>query len=265
MATKRVGDGRRTHTKAHLRSRGSTARWVSTGNAPPPEGPRDSLEWLTTDKLLELVAHDINNLCHAALSYIDLALDPNQPPEARHKFLTTAKQMTHRASRFTPHLRALNELRAAESLASPSDPISKAAAEAKAKAIEVNLGAHLTVTPSGDALDARVKGGRFLTVALTHLFDNAVRYQRPGGKAAVTLDAKREGATVVITVKDNGRGFAKGSDAYAAKRFTTPGSVSGAGLGLAIVRVLAERTGGSIALRSPGEGAEVRLRLPLAS
>lgn len=231
----------------------------------PSHGHGDSLQWLTTDKLLELVAHDINNMCHAALSYIDLAMDPNQTPEARTKFLSTAKQMTHRASRFAPHLRAMNELREGPALEMPSDPIAKAAAEARAKAIDVNMGAALALTTSGDALDARVRGGRFLTLVLTHLFDNAVRFQRPGGKAAVMLEARKDGDAVLITVRDNGRGFQKGADAYASKRFTTPGSVSGAGLGLAFVRLYAERTGGTLGLHIPAEGAEVRLRVPLAA
>jgi signal transduction histidine kinase len=228
-----------------------------------PRAP-DSLEWLTTDKLLELVAHDINNMCHAALSYIDLALDPNQPPEARAKFLGTAKHMTHRASRFAPHLRAMNELRASQEVTAPSPPIAKAVSEAKAKAADLNLGAPLTVSTAGDALDASVRGGKYLALVLTHLFDNAVRYQKPGGKAAVTLEAKREGGAVLIAVRDNGRGFAKGAEAYAARRFTTPGSVSGAGLGLAFVRLFAERTGGEVQLGSAGGGAEVRLRVPAA-
>lgn len=227
-------------------------------------GPRETLEWLTTDKLLELVSHDINNMCHAALSYIDLALDPNQTQEARTKFLSTAKQMTHRASRFAPHLKAMNELRSSSDLKAASDPISKAVSEAKAKASDINFGAHLTVGTGGDALGDCVRGGKHLTTVLTHLFDNAVRYQKPGGKAAIALEATREADAVVITVQDNGRGFAKGSEAYAAKRFTTPGSVSGAGLGLAFVRLFAERTGGSIHLGKGPEGAEVRLKVPLA-
>jgi signal transduction histidine kinase len=225
---------------------------------------RESLEWMTTDKLLELVAHDINNMCHATLSYIDLALDPSQGPEARTKFLTTAKVMAHRASRFAPHLRAMNELRGTQLSATPSATIAKAASEAKAKASELNSGAPLTFTTSGDALEARVRGGAHLTSVLTHLFDNALRFQKPGGKAAITLEARREGEAVVLTVRDNGRGFAKGAEAYASKRFTTPGSVSGAGLGLAYVRLFTERSGGTLTLGSHAGGAEVRLKLPLA-
>ena len=219
---------------------------------PKASKERESLQWMTTDKLLELVAHDINNMCHATLSYIDLALDPSHSPEARTKFLTTAKVMSHRASRFAPHLRALNELRGTELSATPSATIAKAAAEAKAKASDLNMGAPLSLTTSGDALEARVRGGPHLTTVFTHLFDNAVRFQKPGGKAVVTVEARKDGEEVLLTIRDNGRGFAKGAEAYASKRFTTQGSVSGAGLGLAYVRIFAERSGGTLALSTHG-------------
>ena len=235
--------------------------------SPPASAPRDSLEWLSTEKLLELIAHDINNMCHGALSYIDLALDPKLPPEARAKFLQTAKQLTHRASRFTPHLRALNELRGTDVAALASDPLSKAAAEAKVRAQDLNEGAPLELEKTGDGWERRVKGGKFVTSALTHLFDNAIRFQRPGGKAKVTAEAKAEGGSVVIALRDNGKGFAKGSEGYAARRFSQAGSVSGAGLGLAFVRVLAERAGGSVEIVPPqgNDPGLVRLRLPEAS
>jgi signal transduction histidine kinase len=236
-------------------------------DSPPPSLQGESLEWLSTEKLLELIAHDINNMCHGALSFIDLAMDPKQAPEARAKYLQTARQLTHRASRFTPHLKALYELRAADVAALSSEPLSKAAAEAKVHAQDLNQGAALDVEKTGDGWERRVKGGKFVTSALAHLFDNAIRFQRPGGKAKVTADAQAQGGFVVMVVADNGKGFPKGSESYAARRFSQSGSVSGAGLGLAFVRILAERAGGSFEI-VPGHGNEpgsVRLRLPEAS
>lgn len=234
----------------------------------PPSGPRQSLDWLTTEKLLELIAHDINNLCHGALSYIDLALDPSQAPEARTRFLTTAKTLTHRASRFGPHLKLLNELRNADAMA-PSEVLSRAAADAHTKAVDLNFGASLALEKSGDAWERRSVGGKFVAAALEHLFDNAIRFQRPGLPPRVWVDAAVEGAAIRITVRDNGKGFQKGAEAYAARRFSQAGSVSGAGLGLAFVRLLAERTGGSVHVGSSPAGSDppgavVTLRLPAA-
>ena len=233
------------------------------------EGARESLEWLSTEKLLELVAHDINNMCHGALSYIDLALDPKLPPEARQKFLLTAKQLTHRASRFTPHLRQLTELRVTKVAGVPAEPVKKAAADARAKAGELHFGSAFDLELSGEALGARPVGGKFFTSALAHLFDNALRNGRPGEPVKVRLEAARHGAALRIRVSDNGRGFQHGADVHAGRRFQTPGSVSGAGLGLAFVRLLAERAGGSFVVEKapPGAaaGASVVLELPEAA
>lgn len=235
--------------------------------SPSARAARDSLEWLTTDRLLELIAHDINNICHGALSYVDLALDPKQTPEARAKFLSTAKQLTHRASRFAPHLHLLNELRAADLTDAPSEPLAKAIGDARAAAMELNFSAPLELEKTGGAWQRRVVGGKYLTPALAHLLDNAIRFQRPGGTAKVVADARVDGAFIRITLRDNGKGFPKGADAYAAKRFSQVGSVSGVGLGLAFARILAERAGGgfevanALAEKQPA-GAVITLRLP---
>lgn len=232
-------------------------------------GLRESLEWLTTEKLLELIAHDINNMCHGALSYVDLALDPKLTPEARQKFLLTARQLTYRASRFTPHLRQLTEMRSAALTSTPSDPVKKAASDARARASELNGGATFELALSGDALEARARGGKFFATALEYLFDNAMRNGRAGTPVKVVLEATRRGTALHIRVSDNGRGFQHGAEVHAGRRFQTPGSVSGAGLGLAFVRLLAERAGGTFTIeKAPGAsagGAAVVLELPEAA
>jgi signal transduction histidine kinase len=261
--------GRARRRKTSSTPEGSHGRGKRLADASDAAEARESLEWLTTEKLLELIAHDINNLCHGALSYVDLALDPKLPPEARQKFLATAKQLTHRASRFTPHLRQLTELRGAKVAQLPSDPVKKAAAEGRARASELNGGATFELALSGEALEARAVGGKYLATALEHLFDNALRNGRAGTPVKVRLEATRKGELLRLRVADNGRGFQHGAEIHAGKRFSTPGSVSGAGLGLAFVRLLAERAGGSFAIeKAPseaGEGACVVLELPEAT
>jgi signal transduction histidine kinase len=232
-----------------------------------PEIPRDSLEWLSTEKLLELIAHDINNLCHAAISYLDLALDPSQPAEMRTKFLGMSKSLAHRASRFTPHVRVLSDLRTAEVARTASDPLRRACEEGRTRALALNPGAALDLQLTGDAWERRVAGGKFVTVALGDLLDNAIRFVKPGQAPKAVVDATLEGASVVLKVRDHGKGYSKGQEAYAAQRFSQVGSVSGAGIGLALVRILSERTGGSVSLATAdgGKGAIVTLRLPLVS
>ncbi|CAN5417353.1 HAMP domain-containing sensor histidine kinase [soil metagenome] len=96
--------------------------------------------------------------------------------------------------------------------------------------------------------------------AITNLLDNAAKWSPPGGTVRVRL---RDGE---LTVEDEGPGIAAADRAKVFDRFwrseesrTMPGS----GLGLSIVRQVAERHSGSVeATGAPGGGARLVLRLP---
>jgi signal transduction histidine kinase len=102
-----------------------------------------------------------------------------------------------------------------------------------------------------------VRGDRLrLEQALGNLVDNALRY----GRGRVTLHAARANGRVELAVEDQGDGFADGFAERAFERFSrAQHEEGGAGLGLAIVRVIAEAHGGSADLSG---GSRVRLTLP---
>ena len=94
--------------------------------------------------------------------------------------------------------------------------------------------------------------------ALGNLIDNAIRH----GAGEIRVAAGEEGSGGLwIEVRDDGSGFPDGFAATAFDRFSRPagGRGGGAGLGLAIVRALAEAHGGSAELLE-GAGATVRVR-----
>jgi signal transduction histidine kinase len=87
--------------------------------------------------------------------------------------------------------------------------------------------------------------------ALGNLVDNALAH----GDGAVTLAAGRAGEGLRLEVRDEGAGFPSGFADEAFGRFTRadPGRTGGgAGLGLAIVRAIAEAHGGSARIASSG-------------
>lgn len=103
-----------------------------------------------------------------------------------------------------------------------------------------------------------------LTQAISNLLDNALKYTPPGGK--VSLSARIEAGTAVLTVRDNGPGIPDAERETIFRRlYRGDGSRSqrGFGLGLSLVRAIVESHGGTVSAASaPGGGARFTLRLP---
>jgi two-component system sensor histidine kinase BaeS len=102
---------------------------------------------------------------------------------------------------------------------------------------------------------------------LLNLASNAVRYTARG---SVTLAGRYTGTMAGVSVADTGPGIAQEHIARIFDRFyridqSRSRAFGGAGLGLAIARLLAELQGGTIAVESaPGQGSTFTLWLPRA-
>jgi len=105
-----------------------------------------------------------------------------------------------------------------------------------------------------------------LGTALDALIENAVKHTEPGDE--IRLSASREREQVVIAVADSGPGIPPERLKAIFERFARLDSGrsrdrGGVGLGLAIVRAIAEAHGGSVRARSvPGRGSVFEIVLP---
>lgn len=102
-----------------------------------------------------------------------------------------------------------------------------------------------------------------LSQALTNLIDNAVKaYQGQPGEIVVSVNENGDGH-VIIEVADNGPGFSVETITKVFEPLVTTRD-NGIGLGLALVKGIVERHGGTVnAFNRPAGGAAVRIRLPL--
>jgi two-component system phosphate regulon sensor histidine kinase PhoR len=121
---------------------------------------------------------------------------------------------------------------------------------------------------------------RALQLAVVNLIDNAIKYGRPtpknrtdSGSAIVKISAEEQDGNVVIRVKDHGPGIPKTERERIFERFIRGTKtadrdgvpVRGSGIGLALVKHIAESHGGTAHVESEvGKGSTFILTIPIA-
>ena len=133
---------------------------------------------------------------------------------------------------------------------------------AEARAIDLGCTETSNVSVQGDAAN--------LATLLANLLDNALRYTPGGGRIDVAIT--EEGGAAMLSVTDTGPGIPPAARERVFERFhrePNPDDATlgvGSGLGLSIVRRIAEAHGATVTLDSGagGKGLVVRVRFPLA-
>ena len=106
-----------------------------------------------------------------------------------------------------------------------------------------------------------------ISLVLTNLIENAIKYNREHGEVTVTVDADEE--YFMLSVADNGIGIPEEDQARIFERFfrvdkSRSREIGGTGLGLSITRSAILRHHGTISVESKeGEGTTFTVRIPL--
>ncbi len=129
-------------------------------------------------------------------------------------------------------------------------------------------------TVQAEAANATIEVSRLPPIAsdrlaleqiFSNLVENAIKYLRPGVPGEIEVTGRVRGPNVVYEVRDNGRGIDPKDRDRVFELFRRAGTQDrpGEGIGLAHVRALVRRLGGTITLTSkPGQGSTFSVVLP---
>ncbi len=216
-------------------------------------------------RFLQRLDHEMKN----PLTVMQVGLE-NLGEDSDPKTLESVKAQTLRLSRLVADLRKLSDL---ETLPIEFASINLAEilktvvgiTEENRSAKEIKLMLNLPQAPwplpsvSGD--------GDLLLQAFLNLLDNAIKFSEPGD--TIEVRASEDGRMVVVEVADTGPGIPEEELPYVWQelyRGQGARGIPGSGLGLALVRVIIERHGGQVNIRSRVEqGTVVIVRLPSAN
>ena len=220
------------------------------------------------DEALNFLSHDLRAPLVSLLALLEK--QSGQPlSDQQAAFLLRAEHYTRRTLELADGFLFLNRAESGEALTMDEVNLADVAHNAYDLVWAQAQGKQIELLNHIGAGDYWVRGdAQLLQRAITNLLANAITYSPPG--ARVELEILREGAQAQCTVRDTGPGIAAIElphlfDRFRRGRAAQRDGGQGAGLGLALVKAVAERHGGTVQARSEaGAGAQFTLRLPLS-
>ena len=215
-------------------------------------------------------AHQLRTPVAGIKTQTELALRLTDPVE-RQQALQQVHTATEHLSHLIHQLLALARSEPGTQSAHATEPLDlgREMREATSEWVPRALRRNIDLGFEGPEQSVMVNGNAILLrEMLNNLLDNAVRYSPPGSR--VTVQVVRDGGGhALLQVEDNGAGIPQEDRARVFERFYralgTEGD--GCGLGLAIVREVAQGHGATVSLDSGagGRGTAVMVRFPAAA
>jgi two-component system, OmpR family, sensor kinase len=217
-------------------------------------------------RLLDDASHELRTPLSILKAELDLTLSRAREPDELEAALRSASEETDRLARLAEDLLVLSRARAGglrihRERTSLRDLLGRACAGHQARALERGARIECVAAPVQVTVDPMR-----LRQALDNLLDNAIRYGPEAG-GLIQVEATVSGGVATVTMENAGPGFADGLLPMAFEAFVRGGRDAaphqGAGLGLAIVRAVAQAHGGTATAENVPGGARLTLTLAL--
>ncbi|HEX5269723.1 MAG TPA: response regulator [Gemmataceae bacterium] len=224
------------------------------------------------DEFLATLAHELRNPLSPIMNAVHLLRQPRlDAPTAERVWRMLERQVRHM-------VRLVDDLLDVSRIARGKIELRRERIDLAALVREAAEDRRAVVEGNGLTLDAAVPRGPLwasgdrtrLAQVVGNLLQNSAKFTDPGGRVAVRLSEDREAGRAVIEVEDTGVGIAPDLLPRVFEMFTQAESTlergrGGLGIGLSLVKGLAELHGGRVAAASdgPGRGAAFTVWLPL--
>jgi signal transduction histidine kinase/ActR/RegA family two-component response regulator len=226
-------------------------------------------EVVARDQFLAMLGHELRNPLGAIVLALDV-IDRRGAAEPRQ--LDVVRRQSRQLSRLVDDLLDVSRVTSGK-IALHRHPVELAALVGRAveamqpPAASAGVSLRVEVAPG----EVPVLGDPVrLEQVIANLVGNAVKYNRPGGQVAVSLETS--GGQAVLRVRDDGIGLAEADlervfDTFVQVDSGLDRARGGLGLGLTLVKTLVAMHGGQVRAESggPGKGSTFTVRLPLAT
>lgn len=231
----------------------------------------DHLDELIREKdiWINLMAHDLKSPLNSISGLLDMLKENDLPPEIKEKVLDNITKSVNKGSDLISQLLEISRLESREvkaenkitninKLVLDTENIFKPSAEKKGISLQSAV-PHTPVNLSTDPVHTQR--------ILENFVSNAIKFSPSGKNVKLVLESHSD--NVSIHVIDEGPGMSEEDQKNLFQKFKRlsaqpTGGESSTGLGLSIVKQLAERINATILVKSkPGEGATFTLSLPV--
>lgn len=221
------------------------------------------------DDMLGVVSHDLRNPIHSVFMSSSFLLDvmPAEGRDMERKQLAIIRRAAERANRLIQDLLDITHIESGR-LSLHREPHKAASIAGEAVELAGIVAADRGISLVRGEMDgeARVNADRDRVLqALGNLIGNALKFTPAGGSVTVSVEA--DGGEVRFSVADTGTGIAPEQVAHLFDRYWQANTADrrGVGLGLSIVKGIADAHGGRVEVASQvGRGTTFTLVLPAA-
>ncbi len=218
-----------------------------------------------------MVAHDFNQPLSIVMGYSQvLSSKPDLDPEMA-KMIDSIKRGARKIHNLVNDFLALSQLEAGRLT------LKLSLSDLRSLLKEIQIDMERIAQEKGVTLETQIAdlpsvfiSKELMQRAVCNLLQNAINFTQVGGtvRFEANLTAEEASDLILISISDNGPGIAREEQGRIFEKYyrsARTSDVKGTGLGLPIVKAVAEAHGGRVEVESePGKGSTFRLYLPLA-